>query len=212
MGAKRRTGTLGFTLVELAIVLIIIGIIVGAVLKGQDLIQNARTKKFVSKVRSWEVAQWTFYDREGRFAGDSDRDGKIGDGSVKTDLTGANFINPPYEGSSGSETNTITMGSYTFYVFFGTDSGSESGKNVMIICNSGDCSTSFSSEELTYIKALDTAFDGSANGADGQLVGAGTSDTITASTTTWVAYASSVNATDFSTSTKAVIYYFDAKR
>ncbi len=212
MLAKRRMGSLGFTLVELAIVLIIIGIIVGAVLKGQDLIQNARTKKFISKVRSWEVAQWTFYDREGRFAGDSDRDGKIGDGSVKTDLTGANFINPPYEGSSGSETNTITMGSYTFYVFFGTDNGQDTGKNVMIICNSNDCSTSFSSEQLTYIKALDTAFDGNANGADGQLIGAGASDTITASTTTWVAYASSVNATDFSTSTKAIIYYFDAKR
>ncbi len=212
MRAKKRTGISGFTLVELAIVLIIIGIIVGAVLKGQDLIQNARTKKFVSKVRSWEVAQWTFYDREGHFAGDTDKDGKIGDGSVKTDLTSANFINPPYEGSSGSETNTITMGSYTFYVFFGTDNGQDSGKNVMIICNTADCSTAFSSEELTYIKALDTAFDGTANGADGQLVGAAASDSITASTTSWVAYASGVTATDFSTSTKAVIYYFDAKR
>lgn len=122
---KRLRDAKGFTLIELAIVLVIIGIILGAVLKGQDLIQGARAKKFVTAEKAWEVAQWTYMDRKGRFAGDSDKDGKIGDGNVKTDLTGANFINPPYESGPA---NTITMGSFTFYVFFGTNGGADAGR------------------------------------------------------------------------------------
>ena len=38
----------GFTLVEIAIVLVLIGIILGAVLKGGDLIDNAKEKQFKS--------------------------------------------------------------------------------------------------------------------------------------------------------------------
>ncbi len=212
---KRLREERGFTLIELAIVLVIIGIILGAVLKGQDLIQNARSKKFVNKGRAWEVAIWTFFDRKGRFPGDSDRDGKIGDGNVKTDLTGANFINPPYEGASGSETNTITMGSYTFYVFLGTDGGADAGKNVMIICKDSGCANAFNNDELTYIEALDVSIDGSANGQDGQLVCEGTTPDATApNTTSWVAaYASGTITPDAcNTSAKAAIYYFDAKR
>ena len=72
-------GHRGFTLVELAIVLVIIGLILGAVLKGQDLIMNARAKQFVSRVKAWEIAQWTFYDCRGRFAGDQGTSGVIGD-------------------------------------------------------------------------------------------------------------------------------------
>ncbi len=41
----------GFTLVELAIVLVIIGIILGAVLKGQELINNAKMKRAYNDVR-----------------------------------------------------------------------------------------------------------------------------------------------------------------
>ncbi|MBF0542486.1 MAG: prepilin-type N-terminal cleavage/methylation domain-containing protein, partial [Nitrospirae bacterium] len=38
----------GFTLVEIAIVLVIIGIILGAAMKGKDLIYGARYKKFIN--------------------------------------------------------------------------------------------------------------------------------------------------------------------
>ena len=39
-----RKGQSGFTLVEIAIVLVIIGLLLGGVLKGQELIENGRVK------------------------------------------------------------------------------------------------------------------------------------------------------------------------
>ena len=67
----------GFTLVELAIVLVIIGIILGAVLKGQELINNAKVKRLQNDLRGIEAAMWTYYDRAGRMPGDCNSNGVI---------------------------------------------------------------------------------------------------------------------------------------
>ena len=69
--------TRGFTLVELAIVLVIIGIILGAILKGQELINSAKVKRLQNDLRGLEAAIWTFYDRTGRLPGDCDKNGTI---------------------------------------------------------------------------------------------------------------------------------------
>lgn len=60
----------GFTLVELAIVLVIIGIILGAVLKGQELINNAKMKRAYNQYREVLAAVYTYYDRYGFYPGD----------------------------------------------------------------------------------------------------------------------------------------------
>ncbi len=60
----------GFTLVELAIVLVIIGIILGAVLKGQELINNAKIKRAYNQYREVLAAVYTYYDRYGKYPGD----------------------------------------------------------------------------------------------------------------------------------------------
>ncbi|MEZ0121356.1 MAG: type II secretion system protein [Candidatus Reddybacter sp.] len=52
----------GFTLVEIAIVLVIIGLILGGVLKGQVLIDNAKYKNFVKQMESYRGAYFTFQD------------------------------------------------------------------------------------------------------------------------------------------------------
>jgi hypothetical protein len=185
------------------------------VLKGQDLIQNARHKQFISKVKAWEVAQWTYLDRMGRFAGDNDKNGKIGDGpndNVEDDLTKAKFINPPYEkGSGGAAQNTITIGSDTFYVFFGNDGS----KNIMVICASNTCNDTFDDAKIQYLQALDASLDGSADGTSGQVLG--TTSSPSASSTTWVAtYGTAPAVADWSSDTtngtKALIYYFDSKK
>ncbi|OUS11880.1 hypothetical protein A9Q89_07465 [Gammaproteobacteria bacterium 53_120_T64] len=61
---------LGFTLVEIAIVLVIIGLILGGVLKGQVLIDNAKYKNFVKQIESYRGAYFTFQDTFGGLPGD----------------------------------------------------------------------------------------------------------------------------------------------
>ncbi len=60
----------GFTLVELAIVLVIIGIIMGAVLKGQELIFNAKVKRLQNQIKEMQAAFYSYYDRYGYYPGD----------------------------------------------------------------------------------------------------------------------------------------------
>ena len=60
----------GFTLVELAIVLVIIGIILGGVLKGQELIFNAKVKRLQSQIKEMMTAFYTYYDKYGYYPGD----------------------------------------------------------------------------------------------------------------------------------------------
>jgi prepilin-type N-terminal cleavage/methylation domain-containing protein len=67
----------GFTLVELAIVLVIIGIILGAVLKGQELINSAKMKRVYSQYREILAAVLTYQDKYGRMPGD-DNDTALG--------------------------------------------------------------------------------------------------------------------------------------
>ncbi|MCS7278654.1 MAG: prepilin-type N-terminal cleavage/methylation domain-containing protein [Thermodesulfobacteriaceae bacterium] len=60
----------GFTLVELAIVLVIIGLILGAILKGQELINNAKMKRLYNQYREILAAVYTYYDKYNAFPGD----------------------------------------------------------------------------------------------------------------------------------------------
>ncbi len=60
----------GFTLVEIAIVLVIIGLILGGVLKGQVLVDNAKYKNFVKQVESYRAGVYTFQDTYRGLPGD----------------------------------------------------------------------------------------------------------------------------------------------
>ncbi len=60
----------GFTLVEIAIVLVIIGLLLGGVLKGQELINNARIKNIVNDMNGVSAAYNTYIDRYRAMPGD----------------------------------------------------------------------------------------------------------------------------------------------
>lgn len=60
----------GFTLVELSIVMIIIGLLIGGILKGQALVENARVSKTIALFKSVEAATNIFYDSHRAFPGD----------------------------------------------------------------------------------------------------------------------------------------------
>lgn len=50
----------GFTLVELAIVLVIVGLLIGGVLQGQELIKQAQLRNVISTLREYDTAVNTF--------------------------------------------------------------------------------------------------------------------------------------------------------
>ncbi len=55
----------GFTLIEMAIVLVIIGIIIGAIVKGGDLIGNANDKKLKGEIDTFRATYNTYFDKFG---------------------------------------------------------------------------------------------------------------------------------------------------
>jgi len=61
----------GFTLVEIAIVLVIIGLLLGGVLKGQELITNSKIKSTTQDLEGIAAAYYAYQDRTGRIPGDS---------------------------------------------------------------------------------------------------------------------------------------------
>jgi prepilin-type N-terminal cleavage/methylation domain-containing protein len=111
----------GFTLIEMAIVLVIIGIIIGAVVKGKDVMKSAEQKRlYTTFIRDWQMAYNNYYDRTGGILGDANnatntggnRNGRAG---VPTLVTAANLnsqlgnagLTPPAVGSTGA-TNVRT--------------------------------------------------------------------------------------------------------
>jgi|SRR5665213_549192 len=60
----------GFTLVEMSIVLVIIGLIIGGVLVGRDLIKSAQTRSLIRQEKQFETAVQTFRSKYGCLPGD----------------------------------------------------------------------------------------------------------------------------------------------
>ena len=60
----------GFTLIEIAIVLVIIGLLLGGVLKGQELITSARVRNLIAMQDGVKAAYFGFLDRYRALPGD----------------------------------------------------------------------------------------------------------------------------------------------
>lgn len=60
----------GFTLVELAIALMVIGLLIGGVLKGQELIENAKITATIRQIKAYDTAAMIFSNSYGALPGD----------------------------------------------------------------------------------------------------------------------------------------------
>ena len=83
----------GFTLIELAIVLVIIGLLLGGVLRGQELINSAKVKNMAADFRNIQVYIYGYQDKYRAIPGDDIKaagnvgvtTGEIGNGNGKID-------------------------------------------------------------------------------------------------------------------------------
>lgn len=94
----------GFTLVEIAIVLVIIGLLLGGILKGQELINSAKVKNLANDFRVIPTYIYAYQDKFKSLPGD--------DANVTTHITGATAAaaaglgNGVINGNWNSTTNT----------------------------------------------------------------------------------------------------------
>lgn len=83
----------GFTLVEAAVVLVIIGLVLGGVIKATEFIDNARGDRFIIEMEGFQGAYHGYYSHRGEYPGDENDDKRIdidvvgiNDGSFFQDL------------------------------------------------------------------------------------------------------------------------------
>ena len=95
---KRRQS--GFTLVEIAIVLVIIGLLLGGVLKGQELINSAKVKNLANDFRVIPTYVYAYQDKFKALPGD--------DNAAATHVTGAANATTP----ASSQGNGVINGNW----------------------------------------------------------------------------------------------------
>ncbi|MEO5363532.1 MAG: prepilin-type N-terminal cleavage/methylation domain-containing protein [Magnetococcus sp. DMHC-8] len=108
----------GFTLIEMAIVIIIIGLILGGVLKGQELIRSARTHSVADQGSAVKAAVMGFADRYRALPGDYDKastnipgveSGQDGDGNGRVGYNDSKSPGKPDEANRLLETSLVWL-------------------------------------------------------------------------------------------------------
>lgn len=88
----------GFTLIELAIVLVIIGLLLGGVLRGQELINSAKVKNMARDFQNVQVYVYGYQDKYKALPGD--------------DTAVANHVNGGTKATNGTQGNGVIQGNW----------------------------------------------------------------------------------------------------
>jgi len=109
----------GFSLIELSIVLIIIGLLVSGITGGASLINSARVRATMGEVTSYRIAVNTYYSAKDYYPGDEsgDKDGMIIDDEMVdtwTELEAVNAVDKDYTApTAGAAYVSLTGLGYT---------------------------------------------------------------------------------------------------
>ena len=127
---KRQASQAGFTLVELAIVLVIIGLIIGGVLVGQDMIKAAEVRSTAGQIEKYNATVNTFRDKYQFIPGDI------------TQATASRF---------GFQTRTGA-------VAHGDGNGMLEGCTTGALSTYGGCETTLFWRDLNFVNLIDGSF------------------------------------------------------
>ena len=103
----------GFTLIELAIVLVIIGLLLGGVLRGQELINSAKAKNITADLKNVQIFIYGYQDKFRAIPGD--------DANVATHINGGTAAGSPAATLNNAQINgawnssTATDESFLFW-------------------------------------------------------------------------------------------------
>ncbi|MBM3115961.1 type II secretion system protein [Jeongeupia naejangsanensis] len=151
----------GFTLVELAIVLVIVGLILGLAFKGRDLIDGARVKSAQAGANKIQAAINIYFERYGAYPGD---------GCLTPNATTLAACSPTPPGTGGARNGLISganeSGSFWTMLITGTNILSAAERNtpfgvqwnVALIANVDYLQTA-AAIDPRYSCAMDQQFD-----------------------------------------------------
>ncbi|MDP2324712.1 MAG: prepilin-type N-terminal cleavage/methylation domain-containing protein [Gammaproteobacteria bacterium] len=104
---------MGFTLVEIAIVLVIIGLLLGGVLKGQELVNSAKVKNLANDFRNISTFVYAYQDKYRALPGDDSAVANHVNGGVAATTPAAGLANGRINGAWN--TTTVTDESALFW-------------------------------------------------------------------------------------------------
>lgn len=112
-GSGMRARQSGFTLVEIAIVLVIIGLLLGGVLKGQELVNSAKAKNLANDFRAVSSFVYAYQDRFRAMPGDDAAANVHVNGGINATSPAGTIGNARINGAWDS--NTSSDESYLFW-------------------------------------------------------------------------------------------------
>jgi prepilin-type N-terminal cleavage/methylation domain-containing protein len=130
---KKMRSQKGFTLVEIAIVLVIVGLLIGGILKGQEMVKSGKVKKATKQMEQLVAAINAYQDKNGKLPGTvSGTNDALEDLDSAKLITGKTQTNPfggavtaAYSAATGKI--TITSNAVPDYVAYRIDKGMDDG-------------------------------------------------------------------------------------